>query len=84
MYINFWYPICTSEQLNGNEPVAAQVLGLPFVAFRDEAGAPHVLANTCVHRGGSLAKGWVKESKKKGKTYTAIQRIVSIAATSAE
>jgi len=61
MYINFWYPICTSEELKSDEPVPAQVLGLPFVAFRDTDNQPHVLANTCVHRGGSLSKGWVKD-----------------------
>jgi len=61
MYINFWYPICTSEELNASEPVPAQVLELPFVAFRDADGVPHVLANTCVHRGGSLARGSVKD-----------------------
>ena len=61
MYINFWYPICTSEELKADEPVPAQVLGLPFVAFRDTDNQPHVLANTCVHRGGSLSKGWVKD-----------------------
>ena len=61
MYINFWYPMCTSDELQADEPVEAQVLGMPFVAFRDTAGAAHVLSNTCVHRGGSLSKGWVKE-----------------------
>ena len=61
MYINFWYPICKSEELNDDKPVEAQVLGLPFVAFRDSAGKPHVLSDTCVHRGGSLSKGWVKD-----------------------
>jgi len=61
VYVNFWYPICTSEELRADELVEAQVLGMPFVAFRDTAGAAHVLSNTCVHRGGSLSKGWVKE-----------------------
>ena len=56
MYINFWYPICTSEELSATEPVPAQVLGLPFVAFRDADGVPHVLANTCVHRGMVMMK----------------------------
>jgi phenylpropionate dioxygenase-like ring-hydroxylating dioxygenase large terminal subunit len=59
MYINFWYPICTSEELKTTEPVPSQVLGLRFVAFRDADGNPHVLSDTCVHRGGSLSKGKV-------------------------
>ena len=61
MYINFWYPICTSAELQATEPVAAQIFGLQYVAFRDTEGVPHVLANTCVHRGGSLARGTVKD-----------------------
>lgn len=57
MYINFWYPICTSEELTTTEPMPSQVLGLRFVAFRDADGEAHVLSDTCVHRGGSLSKG---------------------------
>lgn len=60
MYINFWYPVCTSEELGRDAPIRAQILGLRFVAFRDSAGLPHVLADTCVHRGGSLSKGTVQ------------------------
>ena len=59
MYINFWYPICTSEELSADEPRRTQVLGLRFVAFRDSDEKPHVLSDTCVHRGGSLSKGKV-------------------------
>ena len=59
MYINFWYPICTSEELSADKPQRTQVLGLRFVAFRDLDGNPHVLSDTCVHRGGSLSKGKV-------------------------
>jgi phenylpropionate dioxygenase-like ring-hydroxylating dioxygenase large terminal subunit len=61
MYINFWYPICTSDDLKATEPLRVQVLGLRFVAFRDADGKPRVLSDTCVHRGGSLSKGWVKD-----------------------
>jgi phenylpropionate dioxygenase-like ring-hydroxylating dioxygenase large terminal subunit len=59
MYINFWYPICTVEELNEENPRRAELLGVRLVAFRDEAGAAHVLADTCIHRGGSLSKGKV-------------------------
>jgi len=59
MYINFWYPICTSDELLATEPVRAELLGLRFVAFRDSKGAAHVLSDTCIHRGGSLGKGKV-------------------------
>jgi len=58
MYINFWYPICTSAELTA-APVKATVLTLPFVAFRDGEGRAQVLSDTCVHRGGALHKGKV-------------------------
>ena len=59
MYINFWYPMATSEELT-DTPLKVRALNLDFVVFRDEQGQAHCLANTCVHRGGSLAGGQVK------------------------
>lgn len=61
MYINFWYPVTPSADLQ-DKPVRAQIMGLPFIAFRDAEGAAHVLSDTCAHRGGSLGRGWVKDS----------------------
>jgi len=57
MYINFWYPVCLAEELTAEMPMRVQILGLRFVAFRDADGRAHVLADTCVHRGGSLSRG---------------------------
>jgi len=57
MYINFWYPIARSEEISNDQPLRVTLLSLPFVAFRDTAGKAHVLADTCVHRGGSLSRG---------------------------
>ena len=57
MYINFWYPMIRSEDL-ADKPEKVKCLGLNFVVFRDEEGAPHVLSDTCVHRGGSLGGAW--------------------------
>ena len=56
MYINFWYPVCLSDEINEG-PKKATILGLEFVAFRDHKGNAHCLSNVCVHRGGSLAHG---------------------------
>ena len=56
MYINFWYPVCLSDEINEG-PKKATILGLDFVAFRDHEGTAHCLSNVCVHRGGSLAHG---------------------------
>ena len=61
MYINFWYPMATSEEITSYEPARITVLGLKFVAFRDKKGEAHVLSDTCIHRGGALGKGWVRD-----------------------
>jgi phenylpropionate dioxygenase-like ring-hydroxylating dioxygenase large terminal subunit len=58
MYINFWYPIVRSEDLGMDQPEKVTVMGLNFVAFRDDDGKAHVLSDTCVHRGGSLGGAW--------------------------
>ena len=62
MYINFWYPIATSGEVTNNVPHRTQVLGARLVAFRDDEGQAHVLADTCIHRGGSLGKGWIRDN----------------------
>jgi phenylpropionate dioxygenase-like ring-hydroxylating dioxygenase large terminal subunit len=56
MYINFWYPMATSEELT-DKPLKVRGLGQDFVVFRGEDGRAKCLSNTCVHRGGSLAGG---------------------------
>lgn len=63
MYINFWYPIAASEEITSDEPCRVEILGVKVAAFRDTAGTAHVLSDTCVHRGGSLGKGWVKDGE---------------------
>ena len=63
MYINFWYPIARAEEISAEKPVRVELLGMTVVAFRDEAGAAHVLADTCVHRGGSLSDGVIKNGR---------------------
>jgi phenylpropionate dioxygenase-like ring-hydroxylating dioxygenase large terminal subunit len=59
MYINFWYPMATSEELV-EKPLKVHCLGQDFVVFRDSQGQAYCLANTCTHRGGALAGGKVK------------------------
>ena len=56
MYINFWYPMATSEELT-DKPLQVRALGQDFVIFRGEDGESKCVSNTCTHRGGSLAHG---------------------------
>ncbi len=56
MFINFWYGAILGQDLT-DKPVKRRMLGQDFVLFRDTQGVAHCLANTCVHRGGSLGSG---------------------------
>lgn len=59
MYINFWYPMATSDELK-DQPLKVRALGQDFVVFRDSQGRASCLSNTCTHRGGSLAGGKIR------------------------
>jgi phenylpropionate dioxygenase-like ring-hydroxylating dioxygenase large terminal subunit len=56
MYINFWYPMATTEELT-DKPLRVRALSQDFVVFRDADGKANCLSNTCTHRGGSLSGG---------------------------
>lgn len=56
MYINFWYPTLLGADLK-DKPVRVRILNHDLVVFRDTHGTAHTLSDTCVHRGGSLARG---------------------------
>jgi len=57
MYINFWYPVARSDEVISEAPSRIRILSHDFVAYRDSAGAAHVLADTCIHRGAALGEG---------------------------
>jgi phenylpropionate dioxygenase-like ring-hydroxylating dioxygenase large terminal subunit len=60
MFINFWYPAGLSTAITAT-PVRRRMLAQDFVLWRDGTGQVHCLANTCVHRGASLADGKVRD-----------------------
>ena len=60
MLINLWYVAEWSDKV-GKDPVRVKMLGQQFVLFRDENGVVRCLADTCLHRGGSLSQGWVTD-----------------------
>ena len=61
MYINFWYPIAKSEEVTNEAPYRTQLLCVNLVAFRDSDGKARVLSDTCIHRGGALGTGKIKD-----------------------
>ncbi len=62
MFINFWYAAEWSEKVTA-QPMKVRMLGQDFVLFRDAAGKVRCHANVCVHRGGSLAGGVVRNDR---------------------
>jgi phenylpropionate dioxygenase-like ring-hydroxylating dioxygenase large terminal subunit len=62
MYINFWYPAGRSTDITAT-PVRRRMLAQDFVLWRDGSGQAHCLANTCIHRGASLADGKVRDGE---------------------
>jgi len=60
MLINLWYVAEWSKTVI-DKPVRVMVLGRNLVLFRDTDGNIHCLADTCIHRGGALGNGWVKD-----------------------
>lgn len=60
MLINQWYVAAHADDI-GSEPLGVHMLGQDMVLFRDQEGQIHCLHDTCVHRGGSLCRGKVRE-----------------------
>jgi len=60
VFKNFWYSIQHGSKVT-EQPIQVKVLGQNLVVWRDDAGRPVVQSDVCVHRGGSLAGGWVQK-----------------------
>jgi phenylpropionate dioxygenase-like ring-hydroxylating dioxygenase large terminal subunit len=54
----YWYVACRSADLR-EKPLAREILGIPFVLFRDGAGAARALLDRCPHRNVPLSLGKV-------------------------
>ena len=59
MFKNFWWPLEFSHVV-GNKPARLHALGQDFVIYRKADGAPQVMSDLCIHRGGALSGGWTK------------------------
>lgn len=62
MLVNLWYVGEWSKNVK-DKPVKTKIIGQDLVLFRDADGKVNCLANVCLHRGGSLAGGWVNEER---------------------
>lgn len=59
MLKNFWYAVCLSTEVK-EKPIRVTALGNELVIYRNSKGAPVVMSDLCVHRGGALSDGWTK------------------------
>jgi phenylpropionate dioxygenase-like ring-hydroxylating dioxygenase large terminal subunit len=62
MLKNFWWPVEIADRVT-SKPHPMTALGQKFVLWRDSKGEVHCLSDLCVHRGGSLAGGWLTADK---------------------
>jgi phenylpropionate dioxygenase-like ring-hydroxylating dioxygenase large terminal subunit len=63
MFINFWYPAIVSNELVPDRPTRVKMLGRRFTLFRDSAGQARCIADVCIHRGGSLGAGRMRDGE---------------------
>lgn len=59
MLKNFWYAVEEAGSIT-NKPKRVTVLGQDLALFRGTNGKISALSDLCVHRGGSLANGWLE------------------------
>jgi phenylpropionate dioxygenase-like ring-hydroxylating dioxygenase large terminal subunit len=60
MLKNFWYACAVAKDLT-TKPKKVTILGQDIVLYRDSKGQAVALHDLCVHRGASLAGGWVED-----------------------
>jgi phenylpropionate dioxygenase-like ring-hydroxylating dioxygenase large terminal subunit len=60
MLKNFYWPVEFSHNVT-NKPLELQALGQRFVLWRDTKGKVNCLSDLCIHRGGALSAGWLKD-----------------------
>jgi 5,5'-dehydrodivanillate O-demethylase len=56
----FWQPVARSQDLPPGRAYPLRVMSEDLTLYRGEAGAPHLLAFRCAHRGTQLSTGWVE------------------------
>ena len=63
MLINLWYVACFEEDVPQDRPLGVRMLGQEFALWRTAEGGIACVSNICVHRGGALGRGGVKQGR---------------------
>ena len=56
---NLWLAVAHSSSLKAGKALKVKVDGVPLVLWRGAAGSVSAMSDVCIHRGASLARGWV-------------------------
>ncbi len=56
----YWQPVYHAPDLLPGRAKPLRIMGEDFTLYRGEAGAPHLVAFRCAHRGTQLSTGWVE------------------------
>jgi phenylpropionate dioxygenase-like ring-hydroxylating dioxygenase large terminal subunit len=56
---DYWYPLEFSAELEKNQALSRQLLGMRIAIYRDTAGIVHAIDDACAHRSGRLSDGKV-------------------------
>jgi phenylpropionate dioxygenase-like ring-hydroxylating dioxygenase large terminal subunit len=60
MFKNFWYALAFSDEITA-KPTRHRILAQDLVLWRSPDGSVNALSDLCVHRGGRLSDGYVKD-----------------------
>ena len=56
---NLWLAVAHSSSLKAGKATKVEVDGVPIALWRNAAGSVSAMSDVCIHRGASLARGWV-------------------------
>lgn len=56
---NLWLAVAHSSSLAAGKAIKVEVDGVPIALWRSATGSVSAMSDVCIHRGASLARGWV-------------------------
>lgn len=60
---NLWLAVAHSSSVKAGEVTKVEVDGVPIALWRSVTGALSAVSDVCIHRGASLARGWVTNDR---------------------
>ncbi|CAM9145448.1 unnamed protein product [Chrysoparadoxa australica] len=60
---NLWTAVAQTTYITTDKPYKVTMDGIPIVLWRSPTGEINALSDVCIHRGASLAAGWIESGK---------------------